>query len=129
MVWSSGVTPAAVIRTRTLPSAKLDRGTSTSFRLAYPVNDSARMALIMTSPSFVTRLLHRRSASRRLSGQQLLCGQKSVRGAWPIDRMRRVHAFEGFHGPTPANRVGAIRVMYPGLLREGAGGNSASGPR
>src|SRR5262245_18284099 len=111
MVWSSGVTPAAVIRTRTLPSAKLGLGTSTSFRLAYPVNDSARMALIIASPFFVTRLLHQRSALRRQEGQQLLGGQQSVREARPIDRMRRGHAFEGFHGPTPANRLGAIRVM------------------
>jgi hypothetical protein len=37
MVWSSGVTPAAVIRTRTLPSAKIGFGTSTSFRPLYPV--------------------------------------------------------------------------------------------
>src|SRR5437867_336354 len=50
MVWSSGVTPAAVIRTSTLPSARRGLGTSTSFSPPYPVNDSARMALIMISP-------------------------------------------------------------------------------
>src|SRR5206468_7769924 len=49
-VWSSGVTPAAVIRTSTLPSARRGLGTSTSFSSPYPVNDSARIALIMTSP-------------------------------------------------------------------------------
>ena len=32
-----------------------------------------------------------------------------------------------FHGPTPAKRVGVMRVMYPGLLRYSLGGNSASG--
>src|SRR5437879_4037537 len=47
MVWSSGVTPAAVIRTSTLPSARRGLGTSTSFSPPYPVNDSARIALIM----------------------------------------------------------------------------------
>src|SRR5712664_2344008 len=50
MVWSSGVTPAAVIRTSTLPSARRGLGTSTSFSPPYPVNDSARIALIVTSP-------------------------------------------------------------------------------
>src|SRR5437879_11828769 len=50
MVWSSGVTPAAVIRTSTLPSARRGLGTSTSFSPPYPVNDSARIALIMISP-------------------------------------------------------------------------------
>src|SRR5437016_14534349 len=56
MVWSSGVTPAAVSRTSTLPSARGGLGTSTSFSAPYPVNDSARIALIMTSPflSFAT---------------------------------------------------------------------------
>src|SRR6266446_6922104 len=47
MVWSSGVTPAAVMRTSTLPSALRGRGASTSFRPPYPVNDSARMVLII----------------------------------------------------------------------------------
>src|SRR6266446_726088 len=47
IVWSSGVTPAAVMRTSALPSALRGRGASTSFRPAYPVNDSARMALII----------------------------------------------------------------------------------
>src|SRR2546423_11102611 len=47
MVLSSGVTPAAVIRTSTLPSALRGRGASTSFRPPYPVNDSARMARII----------------------------------------------------------------------------------
>src|SRR5439155_25616902 len=50
MVWSSGVMPAAVIRTSTLPSARRGLGTSTSFSPPYPVNDSARIALIMISP-------------------------------------------------------------------------------
>src|SRR5260370_25070134 len=50
MVWSRGVTPAAVIRTSTLPSARRGLGTSTSFSPPYPVNDSARIALIMTPP-------------------------------------------------------------------------------
>src|SRR5215813_11812596 len=92
MVWSSGVTPAAVIRTRTLPSARRGLGTSTSFRPPYPLNGSARMALIMTPPSFVKRLQHRRSASRRQQGQQLLGGQHRVREARPIDLVRRLHA-------------------------------------
>src|SRR5437899_6155826 len=46
MVWSSGLTPAAIIRTSTLPAANVGLGTSTSFRPPYPVNDSARIALI-----------------------------------------------------------------------------------
>src|SRR5712664_3674734 len=50
MVWSRGVTPAAVIRTSTLPSARRGLGTSTSFSPPYPVNDSARIALITTPP-------------------------------------------------------------------------------
>src|SRR5438876_11549061 len=50
MVWSSGVTPAAVIRTSTLPSARRGLGTSTNFSPPYPVNDSARIALIIISP-------------------------------------------------------------------------------
>src|SRR2546428_6357887 len=50
MVWSSGVTPAAVMRTRTRPSATTGLGRSTSFKSPYPVNDSARMALISTPP-------------------------------------------------------------------------------
>jgi hypothetical protein len=33
------------------------------------------------------------------------------------------------HGPIPENRSGAIRVMYPGMLRIEAGGKSAFGPR
>src|SRR5437016_8231241 len=49
MVWSSGVTPAAVRWTRTRPSTNVGLGTSTSFRPPYPVNDSARIAL-MTPP-------------------------------------------------------------------------------
>src|SRR5712664_805073 len=51
MVWSSGVTPAAVTRTSTLPSAPRGLCTSTSFRPPYPVKDSARMALITFAPS------------------------------------------------------------------------------
>src|SRR5437879_13179112 len=51
MVLSSGVTPAAVIRTSTLPSARRGLGTSTSFSPPYPVNDSARIALIEGPPS------------------------------------------------------------------------------
>src|SRR5712675_393867 len=47
MVWSSGLTPAAVIRTSILPAGTRGVGTSTSFRAPYPVNDSARIALIM----------------------------------------------------------------------------------
>src|SRR6267143_4825504 len=47
IVWSSGVTPAAVMRTSTLPSALRGRGASTSFRPSYPVNDSARIVLII----------------------------------------------------------------------------------
>src|SRR3981189_1149403 len=47
MVWSSGLTPAAVIRTRILPAVTRGLGTSTSFKAAYPVNDSARIALII----------------------------------------------------------------------------------
>src|SRR5258705_13062200 len=50
MVWSSGVTPAAVRRTRTRPSATTGLGRSTSFKPPYPVNESARMALISTPP-------------------------------------------------------------------------------
>src|SRR2546427_12352386 len=46
MVWSAGLTPAAIIRTSTLPAANVGLGTSTSFRPPYPVNDSARIALI-----------------------------------------------------------------------------------
>src|SRR3989442_2457432 len=50
MVWSSGLTPAALIRTRILPAAGRGPGTSTSFRAPYPVNDSARIALIIAPP-------------------------------------------------------------------------------
>src|SRR5271165_3049175 len=51
MVWSSGVTLAAVTRTSTLPSTPRGLGTSTSFRPPYPVKDSARMALIIALSS------------------------------------------------------------------------------
>jgi len=36
MVWSSGLTPAAVIRTRIRPAGTRGLGTSTSFRAPYP---------------------------------------------------------------------------------------------
>src|SRR2546429_7057070 len=67
MVWSSGVTPAAVIRTSTLPSARRGLGTSTSFSPPYPVNDFARIALIMISPflPFATADVSRRHGNDR----------------------------------------------------------------
>src|SRR2546427_8837930 len=46
MVWSRGLTPAAVIRTSTLPAANVGLGTSTSFRPPYPLKDSALIAFI-----------------------------------------------------------------------------------
>src|ERR1700682_978275 len=63
MVWSSGLTPAALIRTSILPAAAPGLGTSTSFRAPYPVNDSARIALIIAPP-------HARNASGSVVGER-----------------------------------------------------------
>src|ERR1700730_14471550 len=119
MVWSSGVTPAAVMRTRTRPSPGVGLGTSTSFRPPYPVNDSARIAL-MTPPSSPSprygpvepdrgrkKCFHRRRGHGSWLGA---CGVSSLRRhAEPLDRcdlwlvlpvgmsveVRRIHASSG----------------------------------
>src|SRR6266404_5927558 len=97
MVWSSGLTPAALIRTRILPAVTRGRGTSTSFRAPYPVNDSARIALILAPPrnasgsvvgerNDVPSLLRRRRGCKRGKGER---AEVEQRGA----SERKVHGF------------------------------------
>src|SRR6267143_4029727 len=103
IVWSSGLTPAAVIRTRILPSVTRVLGTSTSFRAPYPVNDSARIAHDLLPPGLgsvvcewndVANLLRGRRGCARGKGERAEVEQRRA-SERKADGFRRGPAMEG----------------------------------
>jgi hypothetical protein len=97
-VWSCGVTPVAVILTSTLhqPHVVLVPRRASGFR--YPVNDSPRIALIMTSPflAFARNESELNAhASRRLCVRQS-CRQSGAVSSTPPCRSRAASSAHSF---------------------------------